>query len=325
MTDAQLTLARDTHPLLALLQNDDRAPYVKDPFLFTMQLTAASGGKTIATLVNWSDHPETLESKNTEITADFPFWLCKRVEEKAGGVAVYFNGSIGGLLSTLGHQVALQNPETGLVAKDATWKKAELFGNLVADLALRALESGTKFDIDSIVIHKSVIFVPLQNELFRIAAAAGALKDRRPLYTEGKPDRSSMLKDAPSPVKELSGQAQLPQATGKDLQTEVDYLEFMSKNQITAEIATVPGEIYPELVNGGITRYPGADFPDATFEPTLRAHMKSKYQFIFGLGTTNWATSSPRRNGTTKRPGSTPNPSAGTVKSIPAARRWREP
>ena len=152
----------------------------------------------------------------------------------------------GGLLSTLGDQVALQDPETGLVPKDATWKKAELFGNLVADLALRALESGTQFDIDFIVIHKSVIFVPLQNELFRIAAAAGAFKDRRrPLYTEGKPDRSSMLKDAPSPLKELSGQAQLPQATDKDLQTEVDYLELMSKKQITAEIATVPGGDLP--------------------------------------------------------------------------------
>jgi hypothetical protein len=51
-----------------------------------------------------------------------------------------------------------------------------------------------------------------------------------------------------------------------------------------AEIATLPGEIYPELTNGGITRYPGADYPDAAFEPTLRAQLKSKYQFILGLG-----------------------------------------
>jgi hypothetical protein len=50
-----------------------------------------------------------------------------------------------------------------------------------------------------------------------------------------------------------------------------------------AEITTVPGEIYPELVNGGFARYPGADFPDAPFEPTLRAHLHSRYQFIFGL------------------------------------------
>ncbi|MBA0086783.1 MAG: hypothetical protein HRJ53_17520, partial [Acidobacteria bacterium Pan2503] len=41
---------------------------------------------------------------------------------------------------------------------------------------------------------------------------------------------------------------------------------------------------YPELINGGITRYPGADYPDAPFEPILRGRLKSRYQFIFGLG-----------------------------------------
>ncbi|HEX2711386.1 MAG TPA: hypothetical protein VHM88_04070, partial [Candidatus Acidoferrales bacterium] len=33
-----------------------------------------------------------------------------------------------------------------------------------------------------------------------------------------------------------------------------------------------------------ITRYPGADFPDAPFEPTLRTHFKSRFQFVLGLG-----------------------------------------
>ena len=47
---------------------------------------------------------------------------------------------------------------------------------------------------------------------------------------------------------------------------------------------TIPGEIYPVLVNGGITRYEGADFPDAPFEPVLREQLKTKYQFILGLG-----------------------------------------
>jgi len=46
----------------------------------------------------------------------------------------------------------------------------------------------------------------------------------------------------------------------------------------------VPGDIYPELTSGGIARYPGADYRDAAFEPSLRAHFKSRYQFIFGLG-----------------------------------------
>ena len=63
----------------------------------------------------------------------------------------------------------------------------------------------------------------------------------------------------------------------------MDYIQLLSAGRLLAEITTVPGEIYPELVNGGITRYEGADFPDAPFEPALRSHLRSRYQFIFGL------------------------------------------
>lgn len=143
MQDARLTLARDDHPLLALLQDDSRPPYVKDPYLFVLRAEAAGTGKPIATLVNWSDHPETLGGKNTEITADYPLWLCDYIEVHGGGTAVFFDGSVGGLLSTNGDQVALQDPVTGEVAKDDTWRKAELVGDTLGLLAQRALQQGT--------------------------------------------------------------------------------------------------------------------------------------------------------------------------------------
>lgn len=277
MEPARLTLARDDHALLAQLQHDSRPPYVKDPLLLVMRLGSAQSGKAIATLVNWSDHPETLGSKNTEITADFPFWLCRRVEERVGGTAIFFVGSIGGLLSTLGDQVALPDPETGAIAKDDTWRKAELFGTLIGDLAVEALASGENLEVDSLVLRQAAFFAPLQNDHFRVAGAAGIFKGRKPLYTEGKVDTSASEKEFP-------GYGRLRFNTGRDVRTEVDYLQLLSRGQVVAEIATVPGEIYPELINGGITRFPGADFPDAPFEPTLRSHMKSKCQFVFGLG-----------------------------------------
>lgn len=276
MQDARLTLARDDHPLLALLQDDSRPPYVKDPHLFVLRVDAAATGQPIATLVNWSDHPETLGGRNTEITADYPHWLCEHVEEHGGGMAVFFDGSIGGLLSTLGNQVALQDPDTGEVAKDETWRKAELFGNTLGMLAERALKSGEEQVVDSLVIRQAVIFAPMHNDRFRVGGAAGIYMGRKPLYTDGKVDATTAEKEFP-------GFGMLKYATGKDTQTEVDYIALMHEGRIVAEIATVPGEIYPELVNGGITRYPGADFPDAPFEPTLREHLKSRYQFIFGL------------------------------------------
>ena len=273
---ARLKLARDDHPLLAMLQDDSRPPYVKDPYLFVMQLASVSNGHAIGTLVNWSDHPETLGGKNTRITADYPHWLCRYIEANLGGIAVFMDGSIGGLLSTLGQSVALQDPETGEVAKDNTWRKAELFGNTVGQLAVRALRAGENLEVDSMTVHKAVIFAPLHNDRFRAGGAAGIYKGRKPLYTNGRIDRSVAKKEFP-------GFGMLNYTTGKDLQTEVNYLTLQNRGQTVAEIVTVPGEIYPELINGGITRYPGADFPDAPFEPVIREHLKSKYQFVFGL------------------------------------------
>lgn len=276
LESARVTLARDDHPLLAQLQDDSRPPYVKDPYLFAMRLVSASSSRPIATLVNWSDHPETLGGKNTLMTADFPHWLCDYVESHGGGTAIFFNGSIGGLLSTLGEQVALQDPETGKIAQDSTWRKAELFGRTLGQLVERALNSGESADPDAWRISQRVIYAPMVNDRFRVAGAAGLFKGRKPLYTGGKLDLSSGEKDFP-------GYGRLKFAAGRDVETEVDYLVWLSRDRVLAEIATVPGEIYPELVNGGITRYPGADFPEAPFEPTLREHLKSKYQFVLGL------------------------------------------
>ena len=49
-------------------------------------------------------------------------------------------------------------------------------------------------------------------------------------------------------------------------------------------IACVPGEIYPEIVNGGIESPEGADFPGAPVEvPPIREFLPGKIKFIFGL------------------------------------------
>ncbi len=276
MQPARLTLGRDDNPLLAMLQSDSRPPYVKDPYLFVMHLASSADGRTIADLINWSDHPETLGGKNTEITADYPHWLCEYVESHLGGTAIFVNGSIGGLLSSNGPSVALQDPETGAVAADNTWRKAELFGNRIGELVERAVKSGESVTPDSAYFEQAAAFPPLHNDRFRIAAANGVFGGRKPLYTGGGLDPAVIEKEIP-------GLGKVKFATGKTLKTEVSYLMFLSGPHPVMEIVTIPGEIYPELVNGGITRYPGADYPEAPFEPAIRGHLKSRYQFILGL------------------------------------------
>lgn len=256
---ARLLLGRDDHPLLGLLQGVDRPPIVKDPYLFALRLIARDG-RTIATLVNWSDHPETLGRKNTEITSDYPHWARTHVERRYGGIALFFSGALG-KVSPLG-QVALVDPDTGVLAGDGTWRKAELLGTEVAQLAERALQNGRQAPVGSLVVRSQAIFVPLENPLFRAAQAAGVFNGRKPLYANGR----------------------LEAATGSAIRSEVDYVQLRSNGAPIAEIVTIPGEIYPELVNGGVQRYPGADYPGAPIEPPLRAELHSRYQFIFGLG-----------------------------------------
>ena len=169
------------------------------------------------------------------------------------------------------------DPETGKIAEDGTWRKAELLGTEIGRLAERALKSAEQLNLDSLSIKSATVFVPMHNQHFRVAESAGVFAGRKPLYTDGKLDRATEERDVP----EL-GRVKYP--TGHDIQTEVDYIQLRSRRRTVAKIVTIPGEIYPELVNGGIARYPGADYPQAPFEPVLREQLKTKYQFIFGLG-----------------------------------------
>ena len=218
MEPAQLELARDGHPLLGMLQGEDRPPLVKDPFLYVMRLVARSTGQTIATLVNWSDHPEVLGRKNTEITSDYPHWIRDYLEKKLGGTALFFSSSIG-KVSPLGDQVALLDPQTSKIAADGTWRKAELLGDELGRLAERALKSGTPVNVDSVRIRTGTVFVPMHNPNFRVAEAAGVFRGRKRLYTNGDPDPAVETRDLP----EL-GRVQY--ATGQDIQTEVNYIQL---------------------------------------------------------------------------------------------------
>ena len=51
------------------------------------------------------------------------------------------------------------------------------------------------------------------------------------------------------------------------------------------EILTIPGELYPEIAEGGIESPEGADYPSPPIEvPPLRSQMKGKLNMIVGLG-----------------------------------------
>ncbi len=80
-------------------------------------------GAVMGSIVNWADHPETPWADNTEITADFPGFLREALENGItvdgtqvapglGGMHVYVNGAIGGLMTT-NPATAVEDPYDG--------------------------------------------------------------------------------------------------------------------------------------------------------------------------------------------------------------------
>lgn len=265
---ARLKAASDRREELAEMQGDARPPVVKDPLLNVLQ-TVDENGEPVFTLVQWSNHPETLGSSNTLITADFPGVVCETIEKKVGGGALYFNGAIGGLLSPLDMEKTLTDPETGEPVEHRSFREMEVLGFKVANAALESLEDSETFEEAEIKARFKPLYIPLRNRVFRALAGHGVL--RRPLYTGEKPDSRLGRLNVP-------GFGEVSVALGEDVLSEVGVVEMGP-----VQIALVPGEIYPELVNGGLARLPGADFPDAPFEPVIRRHMKGRYKLVIGL------------------------------------------
>ena len=240
---ATIALAK-THPSeLDSFIHDNRPPDVHDSELVILAATGADG-KPIATLINWANHPETLGSRNTQITADYPAAIYKRLEERRGGLAVFVNGAVGGMQSPLGAKIA------GL--PDNSFEKAERIGQRVADIAADALAEAKPVALTRYEFRERLVRIPIANKGFEQAAQANIYHGRKP---------------------SVEGQTTVP----------VGLIRLLDRENPMLEIALVPGELYPELSVGGIERYPGADFPDAPPEPAIKTLMSAPYRMLFGL------------------------------------------
>lgn len=265
-----LRFAFDDRLELADLQGDSRPPIVEDPLMNIIQASDLQNDESVFTFIQWSNHPETLGGEGRHVTADFCGDLCTRLEAKLGGGVMYFNGAIGGLLSSLDIEKPLKDPETGLPAPIRSYRTIQLLGSRLSETATEALSKAEDVYEVKLKVKFRRVFIPVSNMRFKVLSARGITRGR-PVYTEGKMDTS--FEDV-----EMPGMGVFKGAAGKEILSEVGLIELGP-----AQIALVPGEIFPELVNGGLARLPGADFPEAPFEPIIREHMKAKYKLIIGL------------------------------------------
>ncbi len=240
------------------LVTDTRKPDVYDSGLRIIKAVDKESEKTMGAIVSWADHPETLWGKNLLITSDFPHYVREGIEngiwsddslimQGTGGTVLYINGAIGGLMTT--HpSLGVKDPFTGIEYNEPSFKKAEAQGIQIAMLALKAMENPVeKIDSAAISLVARTVILPIQNTLFRLGSMLGVF------------DRGT------------SGWMKM-------------------RSELTAFIigpasfATFPGEVYPEIINGGIEAPAGNDFALNPEEiPCIRDMMPGKYKFIFGL------------------------------------------
>ena len=254
---ATLEVSEDLYGALPLLK-DTRKPEVFDSGLRLIKAVEKENGKVLGTLVAWADHPETLWSKNLLVSSDFPHYVREGVEKGVfngdtlmkkgtGGICVYVNGAVGGLMTT--HpSLTVKDPFTGAEFSEPTYEKTEAQGKSLALLVLNAMEKPNEI-IESAGISYLVktVSMPIENTLFKLATSLGVL-DRG---TSGWMKMRSEL--AAFTIGNLS-------------------------------FVTIPGEIYPELVNGGIEAPEGNDFEIQPLEiPPIREMMPGKYKFVLGL------------------------------------------
>lgn len=257
LTPARLKFAINPKDAISVVK-DTRKPYVFDEGIRMIQAIDMQTDETLGTLFAWADHPETLWSENLLISSDFPHYVREGVEKGVytgdslvqkglGGIAVYLNGAVGGLMTT--HpSMEVEDIFTGKVYKEPTYEKAKAQGDYLAYLGLAALDSSDYFiEKAGISIRAKTINLKFKNPLFRLGALLGILN------------------------RGMNGWMQVRS-------------ELAIFSIGPAHFVTVPGEIYPEIVNGGIEAPEGQDFDTAPVEvPYVRSQMKGDFNFVVGM------------------------------------------
>ncbi len=248
------------------LCRDLRDPVVIDPNLAVLRLNGADG-KAVATIVNWSCHPEVIGRENMLITADYPGPLCARIEEKTGGQCLFLNGVIGGLMS----------PD----AKAENFYETARIGAAVADaaLALKTAPGGR-----GLAYRFENVMVPVENSrylLFLYALTAG--------HTLHAADGAPLAAWRAWPLSLRHLLFGLSASRRPFIETEVSVLDVGP-----ARLLGMPAEVFPELAIGGydgkysfgqprVTPDVARDLKDSPKGPYLRDLIKAPVPMIVGL------------------------------------------
>jgi len=249
-----------TGPVEEDLVQDSRPPMVLDNCIRMMKFEEAQTGKTMGIFLNFGNHPESLGGANLQITADFPHYWLDGIEQGIfygnekkrvgiGGVAIFANGAIGGLMTSMHCETFDPWLNKKFGPNEYTFERARAQGYRLAAKVLDQLEKGDWQTLEhpTISLHAKTFQLRVDNYLFKLGGSLGVMN---------------------------RGFIHL-----RNVRSEVDLLKIGP-----AWFLTIPGEIYPEIVNDGIEAPEGRDYNVQPIEvPPIRKMMKGKINFIIGL------------------------------------------
>jgi hypothetical protein len=264
------------------LLHDGRLPIVKHDELVALHFLDAKTKKTAGVIVQWNCHPETLDSKNKLVSADFVGYTCAHLKKKMGCPVLYLTGTVGGLMTSL--HVEVKN-DKGEPLKDGTFEKTKRYGELVGEAAEKALKKSKPLSLTPFTLRSKPVFLPMDNPLYLAGKMVGLFEREAYLWKDG-------MKKA-EPVKKVDPKKR------HAIRTEVAYLRLGELS-----VACIPGEIYPELVLDKVVdpAEEGADFPDAPIEPAIYKQMKGPHRMLVGLANDEIGYVIPKRQWDVKAP-----------------------
>lgn len=247
------------------LLRDSREPYVFDGVLRGILFRRASDNQPAGLIVQWNSHPESLGSRNTLLTADFPWATVAALEKRYQCPAIYFSGAVGGLMAPPGGRFKNERGET---LDGGAFEFAQFYGEETAKLAVKAFDGSKPIRLTPLQVQARPIAIPLQNPVYGAARSIGVLQREGRIWTGDAEKLGHVVSVLNKPDTTLA------------VETEVAYLVLGELH-----VAAIPGELYPELVYGHFQdpADPGADFPDAALEQPVSQILSAKNWMLLGL------------------------------------------
>jgi hypothetical protein len=138
------------------------APALYDPRMNVLQfVSAAPGGRPVATLVNYASHPEVLGPDQGILSPDFCGPLYDRIAEAGGGTAVFMNGAQGGMVTADCRDP--RNPGNDI----RTWSECLRIGRLMADEAIRIVSKAPVQENPGLACFAATVSLPVESPLMK--------------------------------------------------------------------------------------------------------------------------------------------------------------